>query len=922
MIEGSRTGFRARRRPRLRIAAEAGGAGAMRTGERLLISADAGGGGALATALAIASNAGGAGRLNQKLLIASDAGGAGFVSGDAVEPTYANGFRHYLEFLIPKENVKGGAALADWLGSIDETFTELRTIANGGLVANASGFDLRLELADGTVIPYARLDWSATTGRFVARLRQASLPAAVDTAARLYFGKTVVADEANPGSAYAACTMAPNLRTGADLTGLSRTFTPTAITSGSLAGFAATFNGTSSKLVRTDPVELDDLSAVTVQALVQLTTAGLSAPILMVGPTSGTNLGIVFRFDGTTGRLIFNLVTTGGDTRVESPDGVMPAVGVPLLVAARWASGQAPTLYIGGEIVTPGNTPTVVSGTVTATLGAGAEAVIGYNRLTSVYFPGQIADLQVSARVLSEGHLQAQELAHLTPRDFYGVGSLNSAATANRSPVAVPINATATVGVLSEVDPAARALEPDGDTKTLSALTGSGGGTSAIVGGRAQFTPTATGTYRRQATVRDPGLKSSTAPIIWLVSAAPPPNTEWPTGLPETAVATTRDQAIALYNGLSAATGGVVRVAHNVNLGGLALNRNAASAAKPFVIAIQGSTPVTNSAYFSGGTTISGTHNMIWGVRAMAQTINMTAAATGSRVRRVLFTGWGGPNNASAQMAMNGTGQLVEYCEFGPNRHRGVRMSPTSRRCKMLHCYVHDFGPNPPFENEQNGNDPIHSGDGRADYNTPTSSADRNEVGWCYFVNCNQENQESECPSIKSAYFYLHDCHMHNAKDPTLRFSHSSRVERVNCTGTSRMVVQGRDHVLNSVWVADTRGIEIFAGNWDSALAGLPPGGTGGGGGSILPSALRTKLIGCKGKIQIGYIWGKPGNGSTVPDVNIRALGTIIEEHQGTLNVVNVQPSPNDWMIVATASEAISTPPTYTATSQGLFADL
>ena len=453
-------------------------------------------------------------------------GFAGAEAGGTLEPAspaYANGFKNYLEFLLPQASIETTGIL-NCLLSIDETFPELRTVANGGLVEHASGFDQQLELADGTVLPFSRLLWDATTGRIVARARFALLPQA-DTRFRLFFGKTVSVDGANEGGAYAAHLAAPNIRTGADRTGLSRTWTPTSITAGTLAGYAATFNGTSSQLVRTNPAELNGLGAITVQALVQLAGTAADKPIFIAGPSTGSDFGLHLRFRVSDGRLVFTIQVGTANTTVESQDDVMPAIGTPMLVAATWASGQAPKLFIDGEPLTLAVAGTALTGTTNATLGAAAsEALIGFNRAVGNRWNGQIADLMVSARALTGGHLQTQALNYLTPRQCYGVGAANSANQTNLSPVLPPIQATATVGADAEVDPALIAYEPDaGQTKTLTSHDGvAGGGTFTMVGGRARFRPTSAGRWLSTAAVVDNGTppKRSLAPIIWMASAA------------------------------------------------------------------------------------------------------------------------------------------------------------------------------------------------------------------------------------------------------------------------------------------------------------------------------------------------------------------------------------------------------------------
>ena len=490
MFAGARAGFPAPRRNRARGVCGAEAAGAM---QAVAVGLSAQGICGAEAAGSLITNA--IGYCGAKARGAIDTKATGFCGAEAAgslqaaAPAYPNGFENYLEFLLPVESVKGGGTLNNCLLCIDDTFADLRTVANGGHVEHASGYDMRLELADGTVVPFARLAWAPSTGRIVLRARVASLPAA-DTRLRLFFGKTVASDGASPGGAYAAHLAAPDLVTGADRTGLSRTWTPTGISAGALAGYAATLNGTTSQLVRANPTELNGLAAITIQAFVQLTSVAADVPILMAGPTAGTDLGLMLYFHAATGRLIFRLATSGGTTEVQSPDGAMPAVGTPMLVAATWTSGQAPKLFVGGEIVTLAVAGTALTGTTNATLGAAtSEALIGHNRLTGARLAGQIADLMVSARALSGGHLQTQELNYLTPRDSYGVGERNGADVVNLSPVVPPIFATATVGSASVVDVATETYEGDtGQTKTLESLTGTGGGTANIVAGRASFT--------------------------------------------------------------------------------------------------------------------------------------------------------------------------------------------------------------------------------------------------------------------------------------------------------------------------------------------------------------------------------------------------------------------------------------------------
>jgi hypothetical protein len=242
-------------------------------------------------------------------------------------------------------------------------------VANGGLIENTNGWDMRLELADGTPLDFARREWSATTGEIYIRSRIPTLPAG-DTRVRLYFGKSVVADGANQGGAYAAYAMATDCRTGTDLKGEGNTFTPTSVGTGTVVGDAGDYNGTASQMVLGSLGATNGMPAVTVEVMVKADSAAQDGTIFSSGPAAATGDGqmgcvLAFERDGTVGgasnTISFKVHTSGGGTRVEGPSFCQDTEV--MFLAGRWTSGEAAKLFINDSFAIPSSAGTARTGT-------------------------------------------------------------------------------------------------------------------------------------------------------------------------------------------------------------------------------------------------------------------------------------------------------------------------------------------------------------------------------------------------------------------------------------------------------------------------------------------------------------------------------------------------------------------------------
>jgi hypothetical protein len=280
---------------------------------------------------------------------------------------------------------------------------------------------------------------------------------------------------------------------------------------------------------------------------------------------------------GNASRVVaFKIHTTGGIARIEGPADSQADVGVIQHLAGRWQSGETATMIMNGLLIPASNPADFRTGTTL--FDRGGPVSIGYSAVDG-YGSFDIDEVRISAFFLSTARVTAMARNYLTPRDFYGIGQTDAASDTNRSPVAVPMRATASTNVVSTLDPAARAIDPDsGDTRLLTVSSTTGGSVN-VVSNRAELLATAVGIARTTATITDSGFKFSAAPLIWTVGTgsvfAPPPPTA------ETVTVNTSAQLIAALN--VAAPGQHIVLNDGTYAGAYSLQR-AGNAGNPIVI--------------------------------------------------------------------------------------------------------------------------------------------------------------------------------------------------------------------------------------------------------------------------------------------------------------------------------------------------
>ena len=109
------------------------------------------------------------------------------------------GYGYGKQILIQSSQVVGGVNLTNFPMLVSFTDPDLRTIANGGNVANANGFDIIFTLGDcSTLLSHQIESYNPVTGRYVAWVRIPTLSASTNTGIHMYYGNSSVV--ANPST--------------------------------------------------------------------------------------------------------------------------------------------------------------------------------------------------------------------------------------------------------------------------------------------------------------------------------------------------------------------------------------------------------------------------------------------------------------------------------------------------------------------------------------------------------------------------------------------------------------------------------------------------------------------------------------------------------------------------------------------------
>jgi hypothetical protein len=111
-------------------------------------------------------------------------------------PPLVPGYSFYRSITIDSTNI--GSTLTDFPILVAGTFTYLRTVANGGKVQNASGFDIAFYDGDGVQLSHETERWIDTSGEVVYWVKVPSISHITDTIIYMVYGNSSISvDQSN-----------------------------------------------------------------------------------------------------------------------------------------------------------------------------------------------------------------------------------------------------------------------------------------------------------------------------------------------------------------------------------------------------------------------------------------------------------------------------------------------------------------------------------------------------------------------------------------------------------------------------------------------------------------------------------------------------------------------------------------------------
>lgn len=333
--------------------------------------------------------------------------------------TFANGYEVQYGITLPIQSSTGGTA-ANFLLPFAISHPDLRTVANGGTVRNANGWDIRFETSAATParLHHKLLRYDGVTGVIVALV---NLPRTFSAAELIYMytgNAEITAPEENPTLARAGGWLAWYY--GAvvtDQTGLGRNLTSNNATATTLGLWGAgDYNGTSS-VGQGNGVATwaNALPAISVVSYHQADSTALKHELFSMANGAAANLSIHMN-ETADNRLSFtarfgttvNLYQSANNRQVTTPQAV----------AAVASAGQAMKMAINGAMETPSLAPTPAGTTsVTNALQIGARP--GTSDLAR--WDGRIAFLGFCARQLSNSEIMNMTAAFTNPTSVYTV---------------------------------------------------------------------------------------------------------------------------------------------------------------------------------------------------------------------------------------------------------------------------------------------------------------------------------------------------------------------------------------------------------------------------------------------------------------------------------------------------------------------
>lgn len=357
------------------------------------------------------------------------------VSVREVASRFSNGYKYAADIRFP---IWSSGTVTNFLVPIAEVDPLLKSVANGGAVEHASGFDIRVETDAGVKVPHRILRWDGLLGRLWLLVNFARDFGAAETL-RLFIGKPgLTVTEEDTAGTRAGGWLAWNLGDNdTDFTGLGRPWTSTvSVTPSTIGPFpAGSYNGSTSLRSRACS-ELDGLTSFSWFTLSRTPEAqGRAQEFVWLGSALNNYLSARWNAIGT---FQWSLNISGTVTSIQSDSGVYAQRGIG--IGGVWTSGTRPIGYVDSVSIDPPTIPAVLTGAFSGsdTLRIGAGGRDG----AATYFNGQISCLLLSSTLVPRAAAQCLTGALSDPRVVYGSSGFRTPGDTVTAPVAHLVRAS------------------------------------------------------------------------------------------------------------------------------------------------------------------------------------------------------------------------------------------------------------------------------------------------------------------------------------------------------------------------------------------------------------------------------------------------------------------------------------------------
>jgi hypothetical protein len=335
---------------------------------------------------------------------------------------YDPAFSYKKSIVLPHAKVSGGSDLLDFPVLISLTDSNLKSMANGGLVFSSSGYDLLFtESSETRELPYEVESYTASSGALVCWVRVPVLSASQDTVLYLYFGNSTVTGP----QATASNVWTPNYR-GVWHLGNGTTLSCADSTSFANNGTNHSATATTGKIDGGAALASASSEFIQIPASSSLNNPGTQVTVSGWGKTTGTSMAIFASGNNSSSGYQIGFENTGVPFLWSSSNGA-DVDGSTTINDGNWHyvvgvwDGTNATLYADGVQVAQA-ARTFTASTIDCQIGA---ICTGANSTSCQwYLNGSVDEVRVFAGTRSASWIATEYTNQSAPSSFFWVGEL------------------------------------------------------------------------------------------------------------------------------------------------------------------------------------------------------------------------------------------------------------------------------------------------------------------------------------------------------------------------------------------------------------------------------------------------------------------------------------------------------------------